>query len=106
MGLKPTFGGVPTDGVVPSAVSLDHVGPIARTVDDASILFDALRGYPHVTDEPIGHDLAAAALRVGMPRAYFLDLLEDGVRTAFDAAVEAWRAAGVRSTTWRSRTLR
>ena len=52
VGLKPTFGGVPLDGVVPLAASLDHVGPLARTVDDASIVFDALRGYPHVTDAP------------------------------------------------------
>ena len=95
VGLKPTLGGVPTDGVVPLGTSLDHVGPIARTVDDASILFDALRGYPHVTDTPIGQDVSPAAIRVGIPRAYFLDLLEDGVRAAFDHAVRTLEAAGV-----------
>ena len=94
VGLKPTFGGIPVGGVVPLGTSLDHVGPIARTVDDASILFDALRAYPNVTDEPIGRDLAVGAIRVGIPRSYFLDLLEDGVRAAFDAAVAALRTAG------------
>jgi aspartyl-tRNA(Asn)/glutamyl-tRNA(Gln) amidotransferase subunit A len=95
VGLKPTFGGVPTEGVVPLGTSLDHVGPIARTVDDASILFDVLRGYAHVTDVPIGDDLPQRAIRVGIPRAYFLDLLEDGVRAAFEDAAGALRAAGV-----------
>jgi aspartyl-tRNA(Asn)/glutamyl-tRNA(Gln) amidotransferase subunit A len=95
VGLKPTFGGVPTDGVVPLGTSLDHVGPITRTVDDASILFDVLRGYPHVTDAPIGRDLPPRAIRVGVPRAYFLDILEDGVRAAFEAATDALRATGV-----------
>jgi aspartyl-tRNA(Asn)/glutamyl-tRNA(Gln) amidotransferase subunit A len=95
VGLKPTFGGVSTEGVVPLGVSLDHVGPIARTVDDVSILFDALRGYPHVTDFPIGHDVSPDALRVGIPRRYFFDLLEDGVRAAMEDAEGALRAAGV-----------
>ena len=42
VGLKPTYGAVSRQGVVPLSWSLDHVGPMARTVDDAALLFDAL----------------------------------------------------------------
>lgn len=94
VGLKPTWGAIPADGVVPLAWSLDHVGPLARSVDDAAIVFDALRGYPHHTDAPIGHDVAPGALRIGVPHAYFFDLLADEVRTAFDTALERLRRAG------------
>src|SRR3546814_5400085 len=45
VGIKPTFGRVSRTGVAPLAASLDHVGPIARTVEDAAILLDAIAGY-------------------------------------------------------------
>lgn len=95
VGLKPTAGSIPMDGIVPLSASLDHVGPLTHGVDDASILFDVLRGHPHVTDRPIGHDLAPRALRLGVPRPYFLDILDDDVREAFEAAMARLRAAGV-----------
>ncbi|TMF48504.1 MAG: amidase [Chloroflexi bacterium] len=44
VGLKPTYGLLPLDGVVPLGWSLDHAGPLARTVEDAGILLDALSG--------------------------------------------------------------
>jgi aspartyl-tRNA(Asn)/glutamyl-tRNA(Gln) amidotransferase subunit A len=95
VGLKPTFAGVPVDGVVPLGPSLDHVGPIARTVDDASIVFDALRGYAHVTEAPIGHDLSPRALRLAIPRGYFFELLDERVSRSFEHSVHALRDAGV-----------
>lgn len=95
VGLKPTWGSVPAQGVVPLAASLDHVGPLARSVDDAAIVLDALRGYPHHTELPIGHDVSPGALRIGVPRAYFFDLLADDVREAFEASLARLRQAGV-----------
>ena len=94
VGLKPTAGSVPMDGVVPLAASLDHVGPIARSVDDASVLFDVLRGYPHITEHPVGDDVDLASLRIGVPRRYFLDALDDSVREVFEAALRRVREAG------------
>jgi aspartyl-tRNA(Asn)/glutamyl-tRNA(Gln) amidotransferase subunit A len=44
VGLKPRHGELPTDGIVPLSRRLDHVGPLARTVADASLVYHALRG--------------------------------------------------------------
>src|SRR5207244_985790 len=44
VGLKPTFGAIPLNGAFPLGWSLDHAGPLARTVDDAGVLFDVLSG--------------------------------------------------------------
>ena len=90
VGLKPTFGEVSCDGVVPLASSLDHVGPLARRVADARLVFRALR--------PAGRNRPAArepvARRLGCPRPFFLDQLDAGVRESFEQAVERLRSAG------------
>ncbi|AEJ39975.1 amidase [Sulfobacillus acidophilus TPY] len=52
VGLKPSMGRVSTDGVIPLAWSLDHVGPLARTVEDVALLWDVLAG-PATASEPI-----------------------------------------------------
>jgi len=44
VGLKPTFGELSTAGVVPLSMTLDHIGPMCRSVDDARIMYDVLRG--------------------------------------------------------------
>ena len=44
VGLKPTFGEIPCDGVVPLSATLDHVGPMTRSVEDAALMFEALAG--------------------------------------------------------------
>jgi len=46
VGLKPTYGAIPLDGVVPLATSLDSVGPLVRTVEDALLLVAAMAGEP------------------------------------------------------------
>ena len=66
VGLKPTFGLVPLEGVFPLAQSLDHAGPLARTVADAALLLAALTGKAMPLD-PVD----PAALRIGVLRAQF-----------------------------------
>jgi aspartyl-tRNA(Asn)/glutamyl-tRNA(Gln) amidotransferase subunit A len=51
VGFKPTFGRVPTDGVVPLSWTVDHVGPIARTVEDAAVVMGVLLGAPLASRE-------------------------------------------------------
>ena len=98
VGLKPTHGEVSLAGVVPLAPSLDHVGPIARSVGDAALLFRILRDGPH--DRDGASDAARPPVdprpRLGVPRRYFLDLLEPAVGHAFAAAAERLERAGCR----------
>ena len=98
VGLKPTHGEVSLDGVVPLAPSLDHVGPLARSVGDAALLYRILRNGPH--DRDGASDAARPPVdprpRLGVPRRYFLDLLEPAVGHAFAAAVERLERAGCR----------
>jgi aspartyl-tRNA(Asn)/glutamyl-tRNA(Gln) amidotransferase subunit A len=92
VGLKPGFGEVPVDGVVPLSTTLDHVGPLARTVTDAAALYGVLtRGGPRALKAP---DLAR--LTFGRLTGYFEELLEAEVRSAYDAALAALGAAGAR----------
>jgi aspartyl-tRNA(Asn)/glutamyl-tRNA(Gln) amidotransferase subunit A len=94
VGLKPTFGELPVDGIVPLSRSLDHVGPIARTVGDLSLVYAVLSGSTgraRATGRP---DAAPDALRLGLPRPYFMDFLDEEVRLRFDDALEKIRRAG------------
>jgi aspartyl-tRNA(Asn)/glutamyl-tRNA(Gln) amidotransferase subunit A len=91
VGLKPTIGEIPSEGVVPLSETLDHVGPLCLSVEDAALLYGALRGLP----DPI---VAAARevrdLRFGIPRAYFFDLLDPQVAARFEEACDQLTAGG------------
>lgn len=91
VGLKPTYGTVPTAGVVPLSWTMDHVAPMATTVGDAALLLDALR-----PDRPAVAPWAGATvagLRVGVPQAA-VDGAEPGVLAAFDASLAALARLG------------
>ena len=92
VGLKPTVGEVSTDGVVPLSQTLDHVGPLAQSVADASLVYHALLGDARAMP-PVPMPLHG--LRVAVPRRYFCDLLDDEVRARFEEALQRLRAAGV-----------
>ena len=81
VGLKPSFGDVSTEGIVPLSASLDHVGPLCRSVSDAWLLHNVLAGAPPTA----GHTAAAPrGLRLAVPRAFFLDHLDDAVAASFE----------------------
>jgi aspartyl-tRNA(Asn)/glutamyl-tRNA(Gln) amidotransferase subunit A len=64
-GFKPAFASVPADGLWPLAPSFDHVGPLARTLDDCALAFDVLRGAPLAPIDAAGlrvQELAAAEI--------------------------------------------
>lgn len=90
VGLKPTFGRIDLTGVVPLAPSLDHAGPIARTVPDAALLLGALAAEPV---EPVDRD--PAGLRVGVLRGWFDAILDGAVRAALAGRVSALTGLGV-----------
>ncbi|HYT73183.1 MAG TPA: amidase [Vicinamibacterales bacterium] len=80
-GLKPTFGEISTDGVVPLSTTLDHVGPLAANVGDAALLFHAMfDAGARLEEAPAPAD---AALWLGVPVPYFLEKLDSDVRRLF-----------------------
>lgn len=89
VGLKATLGEISCEGVVPLSTTLDHVGPMARSVGDAGLLFHAMKGSTVQSVAPAG-----GRLRFGVPRPYFFDRLDPDVRALFDAGVGRLRAAG------------
>jgi aspartyl-tRNA(Asn)/glutamyl-tRNA(Gln) amidotransferase subunit A len=91
VGLKPTLGEVSTEGVVPLSRTMDHVGPLTRSVGDASLVFHALLGDPAKSPPP---PVPLSGLRLAVARKYFCDLLDDGVRNEFEAALDRLRKAG------------
>lgn len=89
VGLKTTIGRIPTDGVVPLATSLDTIGPLTRTVEDAALVYSALAGLPPKLPE------ATRPERLWLPTTLAKDDLDPEIAAAFDAALSRLGAAGV-----------
>jgi aspartyl-tRNA(Asn)/glutamyl-tRNA(Gln) amidotransferase subunit A len=96
VGLKPTYGLVSIRGIVPLIVSLDHCGPITRSVTDAAMLLNVLAGYDRLDIASVQHppeDYVAAmkqpvdGFRIGIARAPFFDLLDVDVARVVDEAL-------------------
>ncbi|MEV6591476.1 amidase [Streptomyces acidicola] len=105
VGLKPTYGLVPRHGVTSLSWSLDHVGPITRTVEDAALVLTALAGHDHrdpaslatpATDYRPAAGTDVTGLRVGVPRAYYFDHIDPEAEAAVRRAIGQLRAMGAR----------
>ena len=107
VGLKPTYGLVSRAGAFPAAWSLDHVGPMTRTVRDNALMLQVLAGYdprdPASARAPVADYTAelergVAGLRVGVPRAHLATIpgLDSEVGAAFEGALAQLRALGAR----------
>ncbi len=91
VGLKPTIGEISTAGIVPLSSTLDHVGPLCLSVEDAAIVYDVLRGA-----QSAGHERAETRdLRLGVLRGYFTAVLDPHVASSFERASARLRDAGV-----------
>jgi len=96
VGLKPTYGLVSIRGIIPLTYSLDHCGPMTKTVEDAAIMLNHMAGYD-------SHDVASVehpkedyvesmkqpvlGLRLGIPRAPFFDQIDAETARAVEAAI-------------------
>jgi aspartyl-tRNA(Asn)/glutamyl-tRNA(Gln) amidotransferase subunit A len=103
VGLKPTYGRVSRYGLLAFASSLDQIGPLSRTVDDAALALTVIAGA-----DPADATSAATAVpdytaaltgdirgvKIGVPRAFVTEGVDDGVRQAFDAALTTLRESG------------
>jgi len=103
VGLKPTFGRVSCFGVIPLAHSLDHTGPLARTVADAAIVLRAIAGRDPldpttsarpVPDYPQALRRKPARVRLGWPREYFWEMLDPEVRRIAESAAHSFADLG------------
>ena len=102
-GIKPTYGRVSLRGVVPLAWSLDHAGPLARTVRDLAIAVGVMSGYdagdPASADEPVDDylrelDGGVKGLRVLVPTTHFFNDVDPEVETAVRDAARTLSALG------------
>jgi aspartyl-tRNA(Asn)/glutamyl-tRNA(Gln) amidotransferase subunit A len=103
VGVKGTFGRVSLHGVVPLSWSLDHAGPIARTVEDTALVLSVISGYdpkdvgstnvdvPNYAP-PLQEDLRG--VRIGVPRSYFFDRVDREVLGAVGVAIGVLRELG------------
>jgi aspartyl-tRNA(Asn)/glutamyl-tRNA(Gln) amidotransferase subunit A len=103
VGLKPTYGRVSARGVIPLSLSLDHVGPIARTVSDAAAMLQAIAGYDardtNIFDIPVADYLAALQekskpVRIGVPRKFFYEDLDPEIASAVECALAVLKKLG------------
>lgn len=103
VGIKPTYGRISRYGLVAFASSLDQIGPITKTVEDAAILLNHLCGkdardstsldvaVPDFT-AAIGRDIKG--LRIGLPKEYFISGIHAGVSAAVNAAIKKLESLG------------
>ena len=106
-GLKPTYGLVPKSGVEPLSWSLDHVGPLGKTVRDCALLLEVIAGA-HESDPTSATrasggyleqlDAGVAGLRIGVPTGFFMDPIDPQTQAAFLASVEVIRELGAEVT--------
>jgi aspartyl-tRNA(Asn)/glutamyl-tRNA(Gln) amidotransferase subunit A len=103
VGVKPSYGRVSRYGLLAFASSLDQIGPFARTVADAALALSVLAGADAcdatTVNEPVPDFTAALTgdvrqIRVGVPRAFVTEGVEDQVRGAYEAALDTLRRAG------------
>ncbi|MCK4507918.1 MAG: Asp-tRNA(Asn)/Glu-tRNA(Gln) amidotransferase subunit GatA [Desulfuromonadales bacterium] len=103
VGLKPTYGRVSRYGVVAYASSLDQVGPVTRDVRDSALLLQAIAGYDSAdstsVDTPVPDYQAnltgdLRGMKIGLPKEYFIEGLDDDVRKAITDAAATYKALG------------
>jgi aspartyl-tRNA(Asn)/glutamyl-tRNA(Gln) amidotransferase subunit A len=96
VGLKPTYGLVSTRGVIPLSWSLDHVGPLARTVADAAVMLQGIAGYDpaettsrqmSVPDYTAALNRKVSSLQLGVARDFFFEGLHPEVEAAINEAL-------------------
>jgi aspartyl-tRNA(Asn)/glutamyl-tRNA(Gln) amidotransferase subunit A len=105
VGMKPTFGRVSKSGVFPLSWSLDHVGPITRTVEDNALMLNVLAGHDpedHYSVDRPAEDFARDLQRVlreagiGLPTSFYFDHVDEEVGARVREAVEVFRLLGAR----------
>lgn len=105
VGMKPTYGRVSRYGVVALASSLDQVGPFTQTVEDCAMVYGAIAGHdprdstssPSAVDDPlITLRRGVEGLRLGVPKEYFGEGLDSGVKATVEKALQQLESLGAK----------
>lgn len=104
VGLKPTYGAVSRHGLIAMASSLDQIGPIAKTVEDAESIFYAIAGKDVFDSTSTDHDYDQTAsknfdlkkTRIGIPKEYFTEGLDQEVKKIVERVIEETEKAGAK----------
>lgn len=103
VGLKPTYGRVSRYGAIAFASSLDQIGPMTHSVEDAAIVLSAIGGHDEqdattapstgrVYEEYLTGDITGA--KIGIPKEYFIEGFDPAVKKVIDAAIEKYKGLG------------
>jgi aspartyl-tRNA(Asn)/glutamyl-tRNA(Gln) amidotransferase subunit A len=107
VGMSPTYGAVSRSGTIAMASSLDQIGPIAKTCEDAAIIFNAIRGIdpldatsvsvPYNEKELLEPDFSKIKnLTVGLPEEYFIEGIEGEVKNEIEKVIEKIKSLGLK----------
>ena len=102
VGLKPTYGSVSRYGLIAMASSLDQIGSLAKTVEDAEIVFEAIKGKDKMDSTSVelleegGSELVIKGLRIGIPKEYFGQGLDSELEKVVKRSIEKFEKEGAR----------
>ena len=107
VGLRPTYGAVSRFGLIAMASSLDQIGPIAKNVEDAALLFEAIAGHDKLdstsssqeryqVSSVLGKDIKG--LKIGLPKEYFIEGLDLQVKEIIESAAKKLEKLGAKIT--------
>lgn len=103
VGLKPTYGAVSRYGLIAFASSLDQIGPITKTVKDAKIVFDAIKGKDSFDSTSVEwpkidyfDGLKVKNLRIGIPKEYFVKGIDPEVEKLIKQAIKKYEEMGAK----------
>lgn len=102
-GLKPTYGRISRFGMIAFASSLDQAGPMTASAEDAALMLQAMAGFDPRDSTSADHPIpdysatlndSLAGLKIGLPKEYFEEGLDQGVRSSIEAALEVYKGLG------------
>ncbi|PIP24400.1 MAG: Asp-tRNA(Asn)/Glu-tRNA(Gln) amidotransferase GatCAB subunit A [Candidatus Nealsonbacteria bacterium CG02_land_8_20_14_3_00_37_10] len=101
IGLKPTYGAVSRYGLIAFASSLDQIGPIAKTVEDCQIVFNAIKGKDELDSTSVESKISnfkfqISNLRIGVPKEYFIQGIDPEVEKVIKQAIKKYEELGVK----------
>jgi len=103
VGLKPSYGRISRYGLVAFASSLDQIGPLTRSVEDAALVLNAIAGHDPADSTSLKHDVpdfteglsdGIQGMKLGLPKEYFGDGIHPAVREKIDHTVKGLNSAG------------